>query len=328
MFHRVPSFSFIAVATTALIFLLAVLFASSLSLPGTAHAGHGESRPTLSITALMPEVGEEGSRVSVTLKLSRPLTDDEKYCYNALSPSDPNYRKDQVCIEGGIKIEDSYHDHLYESETTRPSDEATKFIFYGRQVEDRVNIFIGDDECITPNRRVKIWIDTAYQDRDEHPDETKYGYDIDTTVHTVDVIGNDDDDDPASLWPTFDPETHNSKSIMTCASVETGAIEGGDYNRAPTFDDIQSPTFYVDENTAAGQDVGSPVSATDPESDTLTYSLQGQDAASFDIDSSSGLIETKAALDHEAKRHLPRGRVRKGQQKHPRQLRHGGRQQH
>ena len=300
MFHRVPSFSFIAVATTALIFLLAVLFASSLSLPGTAHADHGESRPTVSITALMPEVGEEGSGVTVTLKLSRPLTADEKYCYNAVSPSDPNFRKDQVCIEGGIKIEDSYHDHLYESETTRPSDDATKFIFYGRQVEDRVNIFIEDDECITPNRRIKIWIDTAYQDRDEHPDETKYGYDIDTTVHTVGVIGNDDDDETASLWPTFDPETHNSKSIMTCPSVETGATEGGDYNRAPTFDDSESPTFYVDENTAAGQDVGNPVSATDPESDTLTYSLQGQDAASFDIDSSSGQIETKAALDHEA----------------------------
>ena len=301
MFHQVPFISPTAVATTALIFLLTMLFASSLSSPGTAHADHGESRPTVSITALMPEFGEEGSGVTVTLKLSRPLTADEKYCYNAVSRSDPNFRKDQVCIEGGIKIEDSYHDHLYEGETTRPSDDATKFIFYGRQVEDRVNIFIEDDECITPNRQIKVWIDTAYQDRDEHPDETKYGYDIDTTVHTVHVIGNDDDDDPASLWPTFDPETHNSKSIMTCPSVETGATEGGDYNRAPTFDHIDSHTFHVDENTASGQDVGSPVSATDPESDTLTYSLQGQDAASFDIDSSSGQIETKAALDHETK---------------------------
>ena len=36
MFHRVPFLSFFAVATTALIFLLAVLFASSLSSPGAA----------------------------------------------------------------------------------------------------------------------------------------------------------------------------------------------------------------------------------------------------------------------------------------------------
>ena len=42
--------------------------------------------------------------------------------------------------------------------------------------------------------------------------------------------------------------------------------------------------------------------ATDPESDTpLTYSLSGTDAASFAIDTTSGQLKTKAALDHETK---------------------------
>ena len=59
MFHRVPSFSPAAVAATALIILFGVLFALSLSPPDTAHADHSD-RPTVSIKAVMPEVGEEG----------------------------------------------------------------------------------------------------------------------------------------------------------------------------------------------------------------------------------------------------------------------------
>ena len=69
MFHRVPSFYFIAVATTALIFLLATLFASSLSSPGTAHASHPDL-PEVSIASITPEVGEEGGYLRVTLRLS------------------------------------------------------------------------------------------------------------------------------------------------------------------------------------------------------------------------------------------------------------------
>ena len=48
-------------------------------------------------------------------------------------------------------------------------------------------------------------------------------------------------------------------------------------------------------------DVGSPVTATDPENDTLTYDLQGQDASSFSIDPSNGQIKTKDPLNHEDK---------------------------
>ena len=57
------------------------------------------------------------------------------------------------------------------------------------------------------------------------------------------------------------------------------------------------------ENTAAGQNVGPPVTATDPNGDTLVYSLEGADAASFDIVSTSGQIQTKSGVtyDYEAK---------------------------
>ena len=44
-----------------------------------------------------------------------------------------------------------------------------------------------------------------------------------------------------------------------------------------------------------------PVTANDPENDDLTYSLGGTDAADFDIDTSTGQLKTKAALDKEDK---------------------------
>ena len=72
-------------------------------------------------------------------------------------------------------------------------------------------------------------------------------------------------------------------------------------NAPPFFDDSPTTTRGVDENTAAGVDIGDPVAATDDDNDTLTHSLDAAGAASFDIDASSGQLQTKAALDHETK---------------------------
>ena len=53
----------------------------------------------------------------------------------------------------------------------------------------------------------------------------------------------------------------------------------------------------------AGEDIGEPVDAMDAEDPAraLTYDLSGADADSFDIDSTTGQLQTKAALDHETK---------------------------
>ena len=69
-----------------------------------------------------------------------------------------------------------------------------------------------------------------------------------------------------------------------------------------------STTRSVAENTAAGVDIGAPVTAT-AYSGTVTYSLGGTDAASFDIDididididTATGQLQTKAALDYETR---------------------------
>ena len=55
------------------------------------------------------------------------------------------------------------------------------------------------------------------------------------------------------------------------------------------------------ENTPANQVIGSPVTATDADDDTLTYTLGGDDMASFAIDSATGQLMTLAALDFEMK---------------------------
>ena len=70
-------------------------------------------------------------------------------------------------------------------------------------------------------------------------------------------------------------------------------------NRTPYFIGGDSVTFTIDENTSPGTPVGSALTATDPNGDTLSYSLSGTDASSFGIDSSTGQLIVKEPLDFE-----------------------------
>ena len=97
-------------------------------------------------------------------------------------------------------------------------------------------------------------------------------------VYTVTVVASD---------------TKTSATITVTISVVT--------NNPPSFSSTTA-IRSVEENTAAGVDIGLPVSATDPNADgRLTYSLSGDDDASFDIDASTGQLRTRAALDYETK---------------------------
>ena len=64
-------------------------------------------------------------------------------------------------------------------------------------------------------------------------------------------------------------------------------------NQSPVFSEGTSTTRSMAENTGAGQNIGNPVSATDGDSDRLTYSLEGRDAAAFTIQSNSGQLITR-----------------------------------
>ena len=71
---------------------------------------------------------------------------------------------------------------------------------------------------------------------------------------------------------------------------------------APAFADAEAARSFP-ENTPPGEAIGAPVTATDPDGDPLTYTLGGTDAASFDIESESGQIRTRAGVtyDYETK---------------------------
>ena len=70
-------------------------------------------------------------------------------------------------------------------------------------------------------------------------------------------------------------------------------------NEAPAFPDTEDGQRTVVENTLAGVNVGDPISASDPERDSLTYTLTGNIDTAFEINS-SGQLRTKIAIDREA----------------------------
>ena len=74
-------------------------------------------------------------------------------------------------------------------------------------------------------------------------------------------------------------------------------------NEAPAFSGA-SVARRIGEDAAGGTAVGAPVTATDPDAgDALSYSISGNDAASFSIVASTGQISvaTGAALDYQTK---------------------------
>ena len=98
-----------------------------------------------------------------------------------------------------------------------------------------------------------------------------------------------------SVEVTADDGNGESATVMVTIGVT-------DVNEAPEFPAAETGARSVAENTAAGENIGAAVAATDPDAgDTLTYSLSGDDAASFDIDAATGQLMTKAALDFETK---------------------------
>ncbi|MCY3887247.1 MAG: cadherin domain-containing protein [Chloroflexi bacterium] len=90
-----------------------------------------------------------------------------------------------------------------------------------------------------------------------------------------------------------DPEG-SGKSATSAASsqVASGNVD-------PSFSSMMA-TRNVNENSASGANVGSPVSTTDDDGDTLEYRLTGADAGSFSIDTGDGQIKTSASLNFES----------------------------
>ena len=132
------------------------------------------------------------------------------------------------------------------------------------------------------------------------------GADSDTYTPTADDAGTGNNYLQATAMSYTDPQGSGQPAVSV---VSANMVEIDDTNKAPEFPDQDMETDgdqtdqerMVAENTAADQNVGLVVMATDPNADTLTYTLGGTDAASFNIVRTSGQLQTKAALDKEEK---------------------------
>ena len=122
-----------------------------------------------------------------------------------------------------------------------------------------------------------------------HEDEKKNSY-------TVELRASDGTDD-ATITVTITVTDRNEapSTPMAASSAVTTPT-----NSAPEFPATEAGAREVAENTAAGENIGAPVEATDADAgDTLTYTLGGAGMASFDIDGATGQLMTKDPLDFE-----------------------------
>ena len=72
-------------------------------------------------------------------------------------------------------------------------------------------------------------------------------------------------------------------------------------NQPPVFTEGVNAQRTVAENSATPTNLGGPVSATDLDGDTLTYTLGGPDASSFSLDAATRQLNTATDLDYETK---------------------------
>ena len=111
----------------------------------------------------------------------------------------------------------------------------------------------------------------------------------------------------------------DATDTITVIITVTDVDDAPTTNTAPEFPATEDGARSVAENTGAGENIGAPVAATDVDTgDTLTYTLGGADAASFDIDAATGQLMTKAALDYEDD-----GQLHRRSHGHGRRRRHG-----
>ena len=112
------------------------------------------------------------------------------------------------------------------------------------------------------------------------------------TTYMVTVTAEDSFGATASIDVTITVTGMDEMPVITLATE-------GPANNAPAFA-AATDTREVPENTVAGENIGTPVEAMDADADdTLTYTLGGDDAASFNIDSATGQLMTLADLDFE-----------------------------
>ena len=132
-------------------------------------------------------------------------------------------------------------------------------------------------------------------------------------IRTAIALDYDTEDSYEVIVTAKDPSLATDTVSVTVAVIKyvpprrPGGGGGGSNSNRPTnskpaFDQSGTVQLSVPENTEPEVVIGDPITATDANDAQLAYAIQaGSDGASFDIDSSSGQLKTKANLDYEVK---------------------------
>ena len=105
------------------------------------------------------------------------------------------------------------------------------------------------------------------------------------------------------IWPMAEAGDAQAESLhFNGQETGTRLVPGQQVsqNRPPEFSHFKN-NRSVAENLPNGSPVGEPVSAVDPDGDSLYYALTNGDLDMFTIDSQTGQLRTKAPLDYENK---------------------------
>ncbi len=145
----------------------------------------------------------------------------------------------------------------------------------GFEVQDTSDDSVRDISSISVNGKVMTLTLSAAV---ASTDQLTVSYEIPSSNPVKDTVGN-----------------YAADFSATAVSVTLSA------NSPPEFSSTEDGARSVDENTAAGRNIGAPIAATDADSDARTYAISGEDAASFEVVSTSGQLRTREALDFETK---------------------------
>ena len=101
---------------------------------------------------------------------------------------------------------------------------------------------------------------------------------------------------------SYDVQVRANNAQGTSAWSDTRTGRPRVANQDPSFPTSETGARSINENIGSGVNIGAPVRATDPNRDTLSYDLSGADAFQFEINKSTGQIQTMAEFDFESGR--------------------------
>ncbi len=117
---------------------------------------------------------------------------------------------------------------------------------------------------------------------------------------SITIQDDEEQEDLESFQIVLKEVTSSSLDLIEIADP-SAQVNIQDDDAPPVFGEGDTAVRSVAENTPAGQPIGAPITATDADGDSLNYTLSGDDADAFTLDSATGQLRTKAPLNYESK---------------------------